>query len=73
VRIRQPTTRPVSDITTITSTLFSTSLVVRPTRTAERDIGSERNRSMTPFWMSSASPTPVSVAPKITVWAKIPR
>ena len=45
---------------------------VRPTRTAERDIGSDRNRSMMPFFMSSASPAPVKVAPKTTVCAKMP-
>ena len=48
------------------------SLAVRPTRTADRDIGRDRNRSMMPFCMSSASPAPVKVAPKITVWAKMP-
>ena len=48
------------------------SLPVRPTSTAERDIGNDRNRSMMPFVMSSASPAPVNVEPKITVWAKTP-
>ena len=48
------------------------SLPVLPTTTAERDIGSERKRSMIPFCMSSASPTPVKVEPKTTVWARIP-
>ncbi len=71
-RMRQPTSSPVADMITMTSTLFSTSLVVRPTSTAERDIGSDRNRSTMPFWMSSASPAPVTVAPKITVCTKIP-
>ena len=37
-----------------------------------RDIGSDRKRSMIPFCMSSAMPAPVKVAPKTTVWAKIP-
>ena len=27
---------------------------------------------MMPFWMSSAMPAPVNVAPKTTVWAKMP-
>ena len=53
-------------------TLMAMSLTVRPTSTADRDIGSDRNRSMMPFWMSSAIPAPVVVAPKITVCAKIP-
>ena len=70
--MRQPTIRPVIDMITTTRQLLSRSLVVRPTSTADRDIGSERKRSMMPFWMSSAMPAPVIVAPKITVWAKIP-
>ena len=49
-----------------------TSEAVRPTSTAERDMGSDRNRSMMPFCMSSAMPAPVNVAPKTTVWAKMP-
>ena len=43
-----------------------------PTSTAERAIGSERNRSMMPFFRSSASPTAVVVAPKIAFWTKMP-
>ena len=35
VRIRQPTTSPVSDMTTITMTLLTTSAAVRPTSTAD--------------------------------------
>ena len=35
-------------------------------------MGSDRKRSMMPFLMSSASPAPVIVAPKMTVWVKIP-
>ena len=70
--IRQPTTSPVSDITTRTMTLLTTSERVRPVRTADGDMGSDRNRSMMPFLTSSASPAPVMVAPKTTVWAKMP-
>ena len=72
VVIRQPIARPVSDITVTVRTLRQTSLAVRPSRTAERDIGSDRKRSMMPFCMSSAMPAPVNVAPNTTVWAKIP-
>ena len=57
---------------TMTSTLLTTSLPVRPISTAARDIGSDRNRSMMPFCMSSARPAPVVVDTKMTVWAKIP-
>ena len=45
---------------------------MRPISTAERAIGSERNRSMRPLCMSSAMLAPVMVRPKMTVWAKIP-
>jgi hypothetical protein len=48
------------------------SLPVLPISTADRDIGSERKRSMMPFCMSSAMPAPVKVAPKMAVCAKIP-
>ena len=68
----QPTSSPVIAMTNSTRMLLTTSDSVRPVSTADGDIGSERNRSMIPFWTSSASPAPVLVAPKITVWAKIP-
>jgi hypothetical protein len=48
------------------------SLAVRPTRTAERAIGSDRKRSMMPLVMSSARPAPVNVEPKTTVCANTP-
>ena len=35
-------------------------------------MGSERKRSIMPLVRSSASPTPVWVDPKITVWTKMP-
>ena len=59
-------------MTISTSTLLITSEIVRPARTADGAMGSDRKRSMIPFFTSSASPAPVIVAPKITVWAKIP-
>ena len=46
--------------------------VVRPASTAERDIGSDRKRSMMPVFMSSASPIAVWVDPKSAFWMKIP-
>jgi hypothetical protein len=49
-----------------------TSENVRPVSTAERDIGSERNRSMIPLLMSSVMPMAVVAAAKTIVWAKIP-
>ena len=44
---------------------------MRPTSTAERAIGSERNRSIRPLLRSSASPTPVVSAPNTIVCTKI--
>ena len=71
--MRQPTSSPVSDmIDDDEHVVEQTSLSVRPTSTADRDIGSDRNRSMMPFCMSSARPAPVIVAPKMTVCAKMP-
>ena len=52
--------------------LRTRSASVRPVSTAERAIGSERKRSMSPFCKSSASPTPVVRAPNTTVCTKIP-
>ena len=50
----------------------TTSDVVRPTSTAARDMGSDRNRSMMPFCRSSARPIAVMPDPNITVCAKMP-
>ena len=70
--MRQPTINPVTDITAIDIELLKMSLAVRPISTATRAIGSERNRSMIPFCMSSAMPAPVNVEPNMTVWTKTP-
>ena len=45
---------------------------MRPASTADRAIGSDRNRSMMPVFRSSASPTAVVVAPKIAFCTKMP-
>ena len=42
----------------------ATSASVRPVRTAARDIGSDRKRSISPFFRSSASPSAVTKPPK---------
>src|SRR5436190_1795533 len=67
---------PTRYATTITRSsrirFLATSEVVRPTRTAERAIGSERNRSTRPFFMSSARPIAVVVEPKIAFCTKMP-
>ena len=59
-------------MTMMTKTLRQTSAMHRPASTAVRDIGRARNRSMSPFWRSSARPIAVDTAPKHTVWTKIP-
>ncbi len=69
---RNPTAIPTSSMIATTNTLRNRSERVRPASSAPRDIGSERNRSIRPRWRSSASPTPVTMLPKIAVWMKIP-
>ena len=44
--MRQPTASPVAISTTMRLTWVTRSASVRPARTAEREIGSERNRSI---------------------------
>ena len=45
---------------------------VRPASTAARDIGSERKRSTSPFFRSSARPSAVTKPPKAIVCTMIP-
>ena len=46
--------------------------VVRPSSTAARDIGSERKRSIRPFWTSSESPRAVTNPPNAIDWTMMP-
>ena len=55
-----------------TNTLRTESARVRPKSTAERAIGSDRNRSIRPLCRSSAKPTLVLTEPKRTVCTKMP-
>ena len=55
-----------------TKTFRVRSLTERPTRTAEGDIGSDRNRSMIPLFKSVAIPIAVTMAPKTAVCTKTP-
>ena len=48
------------------------SAVIRPLMTAERAIGSERNRSITPRWKSAFSASAVVNGRKQTLWTRIP-
>ena len=59
-------------MTTSESRLVTTSASVRPASTAERDIGSERKRSIRPLLRSSASPSAVTKPPNAIVWTMIP-
>ena len=68
----QPTMKPTTHIRITTKKLRTKSARVRPTSTAERAIGSDRNRSIRPLLRSSASPTPVVSAPNTIVCTKIP-
>ena len=67
-----PTRTPTTVISTTTNMFRIMSAKVRPARTAERAIGNERKRSISPRPRSSARPTPVAVAPNTAVWTKIP-
>lgn len=69
---RKPTARPTAYITPTTTAFRTRSDTVRPTRTADRAIGSDRKRSMMPRRRSSASPMPLATAPNATVCAKMP-
>jgi len=56
VSTRKPTRYPMASIRIMMNTLRTRSASVRPASTADRAIGSERNRSMRPLCRSSASP-----------------
>jgi energy-coupling factor transporter ATP-binding protein EcfA2 len=49
VPMRNPTAKPTSVMRIITKTFLTASEIVRPNNTADRAIGSERKRSMSPF------------------------
>jgi len=66
------TSTPTMHIKVTTKTSRTRSAMVRPAITAERAIGSERNRSIRPLWRSSANPMAVFTAPKATVCTKMP-
>ena len=67
-----PTAIPTTVITSTTNTIRTRSPSVRPASTAERAIGSDRKRSISPVDRSSASPTPVVVDANAVVCTKIP-
>jgi len=69
---RRPTASPTAAMMRTTPTMRTRSPSVLPARTADREIGRERNRSMMPLLMSSASPTPVEVEANPVVCTKMP-
>jgi hypothetical protein len=69
---RHPTANPTANISATTNTFRTRSASVRPARTAERAMGSDRNRSINPWLRSVASPIAVFSAPNVTVCTKIP-
>src|SRR5690606_16117327 len=71
-RMRQPMSKPHNDITRRPSVVTARSDSVRPSSTAELDMGSERNRSMMPFCRSLAIPMTVNAELNATVWTKMP-
>ncbi len=63
---------PTTSITAIEIEFVTMSASVRPASTAARDIGSERKRSIRPFFRSSERPSAVTKPPKAMVWTMIP-
>ena len=68
----KPTSSPTPSTTTSCTTFVLTSASVRPVRTAERAIGSDRKRSISPFFRSSESPSAVTKPPNAIVCTMIP-
>src|SRR5205085_9326756 len=69
---RKPTSMPTPTINNVVNNVRTMSASTRPANTAERAIGSERNRSMMPFEMSSASPNAVPAPEKSDVCTRMP-
>ena len=67
VWMRKPTATPITTISVTTKTLRARSARVRPASTAERAMGSERNRSSSPVWRSVPSPMAAPMAPNTEV------
>ena len=68
----KPTRYPIPITTRRRMKFLTRSEVARPASIADRAIGSERNRSTSPDFRSSAIPIAVVVAPKIAFWMMIP-
>ena len=70
--IRQPTASPVTVSTRIPSSCVARSDRVRPASTADREIGSDRNLSISPVDMSVVMPTAVPGALPAMAMPNIP-
>ena len=68
----KPTIRPTTTTITSDSRFVAMSAIVRPASTAARAIGSERKRSISPRFRSSASPSAVAKPPKAMFWITMP-
>ena len=68
----KPQAKPTANRTTSERQFRTTSEDVRPASTAPRDMGSERKRSISPFWTSSERPSAVTNPPKAIDWTMIP-
>jgi hypothetical protein len=67
-----PAAKPTAKRTTSDTQLRPMSEMVRPRRTAARDIGSDRKRSISPLRTSSDSPRAVVNPPNAIDWAMMP-
>ena len=68
----QPMNSPVTDMTTTPIIEWMRLEMLRATTTAERPMGSERNRSTMPLPMSVLRPIATTKALNVIVWAMIP-
>ena len=68
----KPMISPVTIRIVIETRLVTTSESVRPASSAARDMGSDRKRSISPLFMSSARPIAVMNPPKAMFWTMIP-
>jgi len=72
VVIRKPITAPKPSITTHTVRYRMMSAKTEPTSGAAREIGSDRNRSKTPFSMSALRFCPSAIPPIASDWPSMP-
>jgi hypothetical protein len=68
----KPAMKPTVNSTTSETQLRPMSEKVRPRRTAARDMGRDRKRSISPFRTSSERPSAVVNPPKAIDWAMMP-